>query len=145
MFEWKDEYSVNIVSIDAQHRVLFQIAGELHAAMAAGQGKAACAKVLNRLVQYTASHFSHEERLMRERHYSDFDAHKAQHDALTKQVLQFEADYNNGQVMLTVQLMQFLQGWLTNHIRNTDTKYVPYLAGKITAPAEPLKLEPTMR
>jgi len=145
MFEWKDEYSVNVVSIDAQHRVLFQIAGELHAAMTAGQGKAGCSKVLNRLVQYTATHFSHEERLMRERRYPDFDKHKALHDALTKQVLKFEADFNSGQVMLTVQLLQFLQGWLTNHIRNTDTKYVPYLSGKIAAPAEAPKFEPSMR
>jgi hemerythrin len=145
MFEWKDEYSVNIGSIDAQHRVLFQIAGELHAAMSVGQGKAASAKILNRLVQYTATHFAHEERLMRQNHYPDFDKHKALHDALTNQVLKFEADFKGGQVALTVQLLQFLQGWLTNHIRNTDTKYVPYLSGKITAPAEAPKLEPSLR
>jgi hemerythrin len=36
MFEWKNEYSVNIASIDAQHKKLFAIAEELHEAIRTG-------------------------------------------------------------------------------------------------------------
>ena len=31
MFEWKNEYAVNIGSIDAQHQMLFAIGRELYA------------------------------------------------------------------------------------------------------------------
>ena len=129
MFEWSDTYSVHIGSIDAQHQNLFAIARELHTAMLAGQAKASLAKILDRLVQYTASHFAHEERLMRLNDYPDLPAHKAEHDALTAQVKTFHADFQAGRVILTVQLLQFLKDWLQKHIKGSDMKYVPCLQG----------------
>lgn len=133
MFEWSNSYSVGIGSIDAQHQNLFRLADELYAAMNAGQGKAVCAKILDRLVQYTNTHFAHEERLMRLHDYPDFAAHKAQHDALCKQVQQFQADFNSGRVAMTIQLFQFLKKWLQEHIKGTDRLYAPYLIGKAVA------------
>jgi hemerythrin len=127
MFEWKDEYSVHIHSIDAQHQNLFRMAGELHSAMLAGQAKSVMGKVLDRLVQYTAMHFAHEERLMRQRNYPGFELHKVEHDVLTRKVLQFQADFRSGTTIITVQLLQFLRDWLENHIKGSDTKYVPFL------------------
>ncbi len=133
MFEWNTKYSVGISSIDAQHQNLFRMAAELHAAMTAGQGKPACAKILDRLVQYTASHFAHEERLMRLHAYPAFDAHKAEHDALTKQVLQFQAEFTAGRAAVTVQLLQFLKNWLVQHIKASDQQYAPFLIKKAVA------------
>jgi len=133
MFEWKDEYSVGIRSIDGQHQNLFRLAGELHSAMAGGQGKAAIFKTLGRLVQYTEVHFAQEERLMRLHDYPDLAAHKAQHDALARQVRQFQADFEAGRVLVTIQLLQFLKNWLENHIKGSDQKYAPYLAAREVA------------
>jgi hemerythrin len=127
MFEWSNDYSVRVVSIDAQHRNLFAIAHELYDAMSAGRGRMACGKILDRLVQYTAVHFAFEERLMRSNNYDDLAAHKAEHDALTAQVVQFQSDYWRGKLTLTVQLLQFLKGWLEKHIKGTDMRYVPCL------------------
>ena len=133
MFEWKDKYTVGVGSVDAQHRCLFGIAAELHAAMSAGTGKASLGKILERLVQYTAMHFAHEERLMRLHDYPDLTAHKAEHDSLTAQVLQFQADFKSGRDTMTVQLLMFLRDWLEKHIMGSDQKYEPYLAGKLVA------------
>lgn len=123
MFEWKPEFATGIVSIDAQHQKLFAIARELYEAMSAGRGKASLALILDRLVQYTATHFAHEERLMRIYEYPDFLKHKAQHDALTKQVLGFQKEFDAGMVSMTVQLLQFLKDWLENHIQVSDFEY----------------------
>ena len=127
MFEWKDDYSVNVLSVDAQHQNLFRMAGELHAAMAAGQGKSVLAKTLDRLVQYTAMHFAHEERLMRTHKYPDLAAHQAEHEALTSQVLKFQTDFQNGRATMTIQLLQFLKNWLEKHIVGSDKKYAPFV------------------
>ena len=129
----ENEYSVGIGSIDAQHQNLFAIARELYAAMSAGQGKVSLSRLLDRLVQYTAVHFAHEERLMRLNDYPDFQAHKAQHDALTKQVLAFQADFEGGRVSMTVQLLQFLKDWLEKHIKVSDFAYAPCLKQKAVA------------
>jgi len=127
MFEWKAEYSVGIGSIDGQHQNLFASARELYQAMNAGQGKAALARILDRLVQYTVVHFAQEERLMEECGYPDLQKHRQEHEALTKKVLAFQADYEYGRVAMSVQVLQFLRGWLEHHIQAEDKAYAPYL------------------
>ena len=133
MFEWKTEYAVGIGSIDAQHQNLFAIGRELYTAMSSGQGKASLSRLLDRLIQYTKVHFAHEERLLRLNDYPDFAAHKAQHDALTRQVLAFQADFDGGKVSMTVHLLQFLKDWLEKHIKVSDFAYAPCLKQKVVA------------
>ena len=120
MFEWKPQYSVQIHSIDAQHQNLFRIAAELHRAMSSGQGKTALGGILDRLIQYTSAHFAHEERLMRLHDYPDLAAHQEEHQALTKQVLAFQAEFQAGRATMTVQLLRFLRDWLEKHIAASD-------------------------
>ena len=133
MFEWNERYSVGIGSIDAQHQTLFRLGAELHAAMTSGQGKAASGKILDRLIQYTTSHFAHEERLMRQHDFPGLAAHKAEHEALTKQVLQFQSDFQLGKATITVQLLHFLKNWLTHHIDGSDKRYAPHFKDKAVA------------
>ena len=133
MFEWKQEYSVGIPSIDAQHQNLFAIARELHAAMSSGQGRAVSGRILGRLIQYTGAHFGHEERLMRVSGYPELDRHKEQHVALTRQVLQFQKDFEAGRVAITVQLLQFIKQWLEHHIQESDKAYAPCVKAKAVA------------
>lgn len=130
MFDWKSEYSVGVSSIDAQHQRLFAIGRELYNAMSAGHGKSAVSLVLDRLIEYTTVHFAHEERLMRLHQYPKFKEHKAQHEALTQQVLAFQADYRAGRVAMTVQLLNFLKEWLEKHIKGADAAFAPCLKEK---------------
>ncbi|HTX39021.1 MAG TPA: bacteriohemerythrin [Bryobacteraceae bacterium] len=133
MFEWRKEFSVDIGSVDAQHQNLFAIAGELYAAMIAGQSKMAMARILDRLVQYTKMHFAHEERLMQQFGYPALEAHKAEHQALTAKVLKFQQEFEQGQVNISVQLLQFLRTWLEGHIKGSDKRYSPFLKSKAVA------------
>ena len=133
MFEWKPEYSVGIQSIDAQHQNLFAIGRELYAAMSAGQGKAAVERILDRMVQYTIVHFAHEERLMKQHNYPDSAAHKAEHDALTAQVVAFQQEFHAGRVTMAVKVLQFLKEWLETHIKGSDHAYAPYVKGEAGA------------
>jgi hemerythrin len=127
MFDWNNAYSVGISSIDAQHQGLFGIARELHSAMTEGQGKAALGRILDRLVQYTAAHFAHEERLMRLADYPGLESHAGEHQALTRKVLELQADFQAGKTTISVQVLQFLRTWLQQHIQHSDTAYAPYL------------------
>ena len=133
MFEWKNSYSVGIASIDSQHQALFGIGAELYAAMSAGQAKASLTRVLDRLVQYTHTHFAFEERLMQQNKYPDFAAHKAEHDQLAAKVAAFQADLACGRTTMSVQLLRFLKDWLEKHIQDSDRRYAPYLIAKAVA------------
>ena len=133
MFEWKNEYTVNIGSIDAQHQNLFAIGRELYEAMSTGQGRAVLGRILDRLVQYTSAHFAHEERLLQLHRYPDFAKHKAEHDALVKQVAAFQTEFHSGRASMAVQVLQFLKDWLEKHIKGSDLAYAPYLKGQKVA------------
>jgi len=133
MFEWKPDYSVKIDSIDAQHKMRFSLARELSAAMAKGQGKAMVAGVLDRLVNYTMTHFANEEALMERYRYPRLAAHKAEHEALTKRVHQLREDMRTARALLTVDVMNFLQDWLAKHIQHSDMAYALFINARVAA------------
>ena len=133
MFEWNAKYATGIASIDAQHKGLFSIGAELHAAMSAGQAAEKMRLILNRLLQYTAAHFAYEERVMQLHHYAGYVAHKAQHDDLTRQVTRFYEDVQSGKIGIGIPLLKFMEDWLTQHIGKTDMAYVPFLTTKAVA------------
>jgi hemerythrin len=49
------------------------------------------------------------------------------HRDLTKQVEEYVARFESGDVSLGVPLLTFLSDWLTNHILGEDRKYGPWL------------------
>jgi hemerythrin len=130
LINWNDDLSVHIKEIDEQHRKLIDMINNLHSAMGSGRGNEAMGKVLAGLVDYTKTHFATEERLMAKHTYSGYLSHKAQHDALTKQVIDLYTKFQEGKAMVTVEVMNFLKDWLTKHIQDSDKKYGPFLNGK---------------
>jgi len=130
LFAWKSEFDVGHSEIDSQHKRLFEIAAELHAAMLAGKGHAALDRILSSLIAYTKLHFATEEGLMQKHHYPDYSHHKAEHDSLTGQVLAFQKEFQSGQKTITIDLMKFLSGWLTHHIGGTDRKIAAFLGNR---------------
>jgi hemerythrin len=130
LMAWSDNLSVNVTQIDEQHKKLVGMLNDLHDAMKQGKGGDTSGKVLSGLVEYVATHFATEEKLMKEHAYPEYLKHKLEHDALTKQALDLQKQFQEGKPVLTVELMKFLKDWLSNHILGTDKKYGPYLNSK---------------
>ena len=130
LLQWNETYSVQVTHIDQQHQTLFNTINELHEALRAGHGKDVVGKILQRLIDYTASHFAAEEAMLERNGYPELAAHRAAHHALVAQVLKFQKDFAAGNTGMAVQLMQFLQKWLSEHIQNTDKKYGAFLNAK---------------
>jgi hemerythrin len=138
---WKEHYSVGDASLDAQHKQILQIIGELHAAIETNQAYEIIEELLERMVLYTLNHFKHEEQLMRACGYPDFDNHKILHDKMRRRT---EGLHANAGLMTSNDLMRFLRDWWINHIRGEDQCYVPYLAARnrglssTAAPTQPV-------
>jgi len=127
LFQWSEAYSVGHPDIDSQHKRLFQLAEQLHAAMTAGKGKQCLSTTLGNLIAYTKRHFSDEEILMQSNRYPLYQQHRAEHVALTEKVVQFQRSFEAGRAAVSVELMQFLSSWLTHHIGSSDKKVGAYL------------------
>ncbi len=99
--------------------------------MMAGRGKEVVGPVLKGLIDYTATHFKYEEDLFARTGYADSAAHKKEHADLVRRVLEIQKTYNDkGPSVHTIQVMNFLNDWLTSHIQGSDLKYAPHLKAK---------------
>ena len=123
---WKDFYSVNDPSLDAQHRQIIESINELYDAWESPEAAAATKRVLERLVQYTHTHFDHEEKVMREVGYpeSEFEAHKALHDAMRQRTIGLRTNLT---LVTARDVLVFLKDWWLNHIQGEDKKYAGYM------------------
>lgn len=128
LLEWSEKLEIGIPSIDAQHKKLVGMLNELYAGFVAGTAKAVMGPVLDQLIDYTVTHFSHEEKFFDQTGYPETTHHKREHEMLVKKVLevqkQFKTDKNS---VLTQDVMAFLRNWLVDHILGTDKRYVPHL------------------
>ena len=122
--EWKPFYSVGDAVIDGQHRRLLGIIDDLYVAIATGHERERVQDVLERLAQYTTTHFDHEERAMQGCSYPDFETHKAMHVDMERRVLELRRHSNT---VAGHELLQFLKTWWMAHIQNQDKAYAPYL------------------
>jgi len=127
--DWKDQYSINIESIDVQHHKLFDMVKALNEALESGQSKAVMGKFLNELIQYTQTHFVDEEKYMKDNGFPKrlFDEHVEEHKDLMKQVLAFKVEFETTQSVFTPKMITFLVDWLKNHIVRTDNKYAQFI------------------
>jgi hemerythrin-like metal-binding protein len=127
LFEWRDDYSVKIPSIDVQHRKLVDMLNALNDGMIAGTGTAHLSALLVGLVEYTAQHFAYEEQLFAEHAYPATPEHVEEHQRLVAAVLDFKKKYEAGQASINMQLMKFLKDWLIKHILGSDKAYSAHL------------------
>jgi hemerythrin len=130
LITWHSNYTVNIKEIDKQHQQLINIINDLHDSMKAGKGKEVLSNVLNELIKYTAFHFRYEEMLFDKYVYPETKIHKKQHQDLVEQVLAYKENYDSGKKILSMEVMDFLKGWLTSHIVGSDRNYSAFLNNK---------------
>jgi hemerythrin len=130
LMTWSDSWSVQVKSLDEQHKMLVSLINKLHDAMAAGKGHEVVGRVLDDLLDYTRKHFSHEEGMMRRHEYPDLANHARIHAEMVAKVVDLRTKVSGG-TKLTLEVMNFLKDWLTKHIQGTDQKYSTCLAGKL--------------
>ena len=123
VFQWSDEFSVNIEEVDEQHRTLVGLVNDLHVAIREHRGKTASRKVLDRLAEYTRTHFMLEESLMRLTRYPGFDVHRQQHEDLIAQVQSLQYKLHHENAAITFELLNFLRKWLIQHILESDKRF----------------------
>ena len=119
---WANMLSTGVTEQDNQHKRLIDLINQLNDAMKAGHGADITGKVLGELVNYTVMHFGFEEELMKQHHYSDIEAHKAEHARFVQTVSDFKQKFDAGGAVVTADIMEFLRDWLINHIMRTDKK-----------------------
>lgn len=124
--EFTEDYLVGIELIDREHEELFRIvdrANQLVKSMDATSGYDRIIQILDELKAYTKEHFGDEEEYMESIRYEGLEAQKRAHEAFIDKLenIDLEEIENNPEEYLQ-KLLEFLLGWLINHILYTDKK-----------------------
>jgi len=116
--EWKDEYSVGILEIDNQHKVLLHSFSVIEETMNLDQDWSNTHYAIVELIQLTRTHFSFEEALMRMFGYPETEAHQKDHQYIMVRLDSFERHSLNKSS--DVEMVQFLQDGLMAHMHDSD-------------------------
>lgn len=124
--QWSRWMSVGIDDLDEDHRILIQIVNKL-SDDENRHDPAVIEAILDELIAYTRHHFAAEEACMQRSNYPTFTAHKALHDALTRQVEEYRDRFvANHESITGEEVFDFCAGWLGKHILKEDTRFGEY-------------------
>lgn len=124
---WSDDLSVGITAIDEEHRTLVILANEFRKALSAGRGREEVAGVFDKLLEYTAQHFGHEEGIMRKYDYPGMEVQVREHRNFTRQVMELNKDKR---YVFPENVSDFLYSWLKHHIMDIDKELGRFLQEK---------------
>ena len=127
-FAFTEKYHTGIAFVDEEHETLFRIireANDLISAELLHDKYDEIIKILGELKEYTIHHFSDEEEYMKRIGYAGLEAQQRAHQAFVDKLKEINLDDvdDNQQEYLT-ELVDFLLGWLVNHILKVD-KLIP--------------------
>ena len=130
LFTWNATYSVKVKRFDDDHQQLFNIVNELHEGMSKGRGKEVLQDVLTKLLRYTERHFTAEEAVMKELAYPGLAAQTDQHRKFTNKIKEVADQYKAGSLGLSVDVLDYLTKWLSQHIVGVDKQYSEFMNAK---------------
>lgn len=130
MYEMKPEYYTGIEAIDQEHTRLFELANETHDLLndyLQYDKTESLNRLISELIDYTKTHFAHEEAYMESIHYAGIADHIALHRKFEDSLMQFDPDAmaadSESQNEMVENLLGFLISWLIDHIMKVDMRY----------------------
>ena len=125
--EWTPKLALHVPLVDREHRLLIDYINELHQAMTHNKPISEMIAVLKKLRDYTATHFSDEEKLFNVPAYKAAAEHMQIHKKFVAKLDEVEEQLRMGTATVSMDLLTFLKDWLVQHIMGTDPTYLPFL------------------
>ena len=113
---WNDALLIGNRTVDAQHKQLVEMIQSIPEFSASRDEE-----ILTQALQYAAEHFSDEEAFMSEIQYPGLAAHKNKHKTLTRILMAYAKEYDQGKTDLYA-FKQFMFRWVRDHIMDEDRK-----------------------
>jgi hemerythrin len=121
-FSWDDKFSVSVKEIDTQHKNLIKMVNDFYNCVKSDDKKA-LSSLLNSLIKYTVHHFATEEKYMKQFNYPGTAAHIKEHQAFAEKATDVKKRFDSGELVLSVEVTNFVKNWIIQHVLGTDKKY----------------------
>ncbi|MFA6279315.1 MAG: bacteriohemerythrin [Bdellovibrionales bacterium] len=128
---WSDDISTGIESLDGERKKLLTLLNSFYDSVQMEKGETTISRLLDDLIAYTATLFSHEEEHMLATGYPSFHEHRDEHDRLRQQLMEFHTKAEEKLThSLSQEILVFLKCWLLVHSVSCDRAYGPHLRAK---------------
>lgn len=127
--EWSDKFSVDIISIDEQHKELIALSQELLNVLSMENVPLSEKQTaFKALVDHALDHFAYEERLMRNIGYPRLAEHIEEHNELRAEIDTIATDVLEGKGIDDWKgLVSMVQVWVLRHIMHSDLGIRDYI------------------
>ena len=128
---WDPKFKIGIPVIDSQHEHLVELCNEFYQSLLKNNDtweyRTLVKQTLEKCLNYAATHFKEEERLMIASNFSGYKQHKASHDAFTEKCEITAMRIDKITTSEGVKFALFLRDWIQTHIAHEDRLYLPTL------------------
>jgi hemerythrin-like metal-binding protein len=121
LIEWRNEFETGVPDVDHEHRELVDLINALHGEIGGGAGRARVLEFLGEVFARIAAHFALEESIMRKHRYDEYEAHKAEHEALLDDIRDIMDDAEAAETCETA-LSETVRDWFVNHFKTKDAR-----------------------
>lgn len=125
--KWSAAYATGFENIDSQHRMLFAMSDNFREALLHGEGERTYGDMLEALTAYARAHFGIEEMCMHDCQCPAADTNLRAHAGFIEMLNTFQQQYrvNGFSRADAFGLVDFVDGWLVNHIGKIDIRLRP--------------------
>ncbi|WP_263771340.1 bacteriohemerythrin [Propionivibrio soli] len=136
---WRKSFACGEESVDREHQELFRQANALIQSFIASESDGSrLLPALDDLIDYTASHFANEERLLAHHHYPGLEEHALKHRALVAQALELRGLALAGELTLGGLVSFLVEDVVVKHMLTDDRQFFPlFSAGHSDEPDPP--------
>lgn len=128
---WNDSLITGLTIIDAQHKTLVNKANKLHSCIHDNNSCSSLSVLLGELLEYTFYHFETEEEFFDKYNYLNKEAHLKEHNNFRNYIKSFLEVNDRDNILEAINLLSYLNEWITHHIKEVDMKYVSFLREKL--------------
>jgi len=131
--EWNDGLALGVKIIDEHHQRLVEILNQCYQALMLHDSQHEVDAVMKELEEYTLYHFGTEKRMMEDLGYPAAAGHLEMHDDFTRVIAKFRNRNQSGESFVAMEVLEFLQTWLLEHIKKTDSAFAAFIKEKQAA------------
>lgn len=130
IISWRNEFSVGVKEMDAQHKKLIGMINRLIEEQKVLTEPQTIAELLTEMTDYAQVHFRAEEYLLAEYGYEHKALQEKQHQEFIDKTVAFYSAADLGPNVLSTALLDYLRVWLIGHILKEDMKYKEFFNSK---------------
>ena len=124
LIDWSKKMELGVPEVDYEHEELIGVINALGDLIAYGGPLNGVEALLGEIHAQIEGHFALEERIMRERGYVGYEAHKEDHDRLLEQLRDImDAAATMDRQELRDSLSKKLNHWFSDHFRTLDRSF----------------------